>query len=151
MGGPRLFGHYAVRNASAERSRRESENDVTKWIERTPQTMPTYVKASLLYLGFMTVWVYGFANTQRDLPGLVMLVALILPMFLHFAIGFAMPRQEAFGLLAFPPLLALVGPGVNTMLWVPLVMMMVFPGAPLVLLGLFLRRRAEPQEVEDYF
>ena len=79
-----------------------------------------------------------------------MLVALVLPMFLHFAIGFAMPRQE-FCLLAFPPLLALVGPGVNTMLWVPLVMMMVFPGAPLVLLGLFLRRRAEPQEVEDYF
>jgi hypothetical protein len=124
---------------------------VTNWIERTPQTMATYFKASLLYLGFMTAWVYGFANTQRDIPGLVMLVALVLPMALHFGIGFAMPRQETFGLLAFPPLLALVGPGVNTMLWVPLVMMMVFPGAPLVLLGLFLRRRAEPQEVDDYW
>ena len=124
---------------------------MTNWIERTPQTMATYLKASLLYLGFMTVWVYGFANTERDIPGLVMLVALVLPMFLHFAIGFAVPRQETLGLLAFPPLLALVGPSVNTMLWVPLVMMMVFPGAPLVLLGLFLRRRAEPQEVEDYW
>jgi uncharacterized membrane protein AbrB (regulator of aidB expression) len=151
MGGPRFLSHYAMRNASAERSRQESENDVTKWIERTPQTMATYVRASLLYLGFMTAWVYGFANTERHVPGLVMLVALILPMFLHFGIGFAMPRQETFGLLAFPPLLALVGPGVNAMLWVPLVMMMVFPGAPLVLLGLFLRRRAEPQEVEDYW
>ena len=129
MGARRLLGHYAVRDASAERSRRESENDVTKWIERTPQTMATYAKASLVYLAFMTVWVYGFANTQRAVPGLVMLVALVLPMFLHFAIGFAMPRQETFCLLAFPPLLALVGPGVNTMLWVPLVMMMVFPGA----------------------
>ena len=64
MGARRLLGHYAVRDASAERSRRESENDVTKWIERTPQTMATYAKASLVYLAFMTVWVYGFANTS---------------------------------------------------------------------------------------
>lgn len=122
---------------------------MTNWIERTPQTMATYFRASLLYLSFMTAWVYGFANTERDLPGVVMLVALVLPMFLHFAVGFAMPRQETFALLGFPPLLTLVGPGVDTMLWVPLVMMMVFPGAPLVLLGLFLRRRAEPQQVDD--
>jgi hypothetical protein len=124
---------------------------VTTWIERTPQTMATYFKASLVYLAFMTTWVYVFANTERDVPGIVMFVALVLPMFVHFAVGFAMPRQEAFGLLAFPPLLALVGPGVNTLLWVPLVMMMVFPAAPLVLLGLFLRSRAEPQEVEDHW
>jgi hypothetical protein len=113
--------------------------------------MTTYVKASLVYLGFMTLWVYVFANIERDLPGLVMLVALVLPLILHFGIGFVMPRQETFALLAFPPLLALVGPGVNTLLWLPLVMMMVFPGAPLVLLGLYLRRRADPQELEDYW
>jgi hypothetical protein len=124
---------------------------VTTWIERTPATMTTYVKASLVYLGFMTLWVYVFANIERDLPGIVMLVALVLPLILHFGIGFAMPRQETFALLAFPPLLALVGPGVNTLVWVPLVMMMVFPGAPLVLLGLYLRRRADPQEVDDYW
>jgi hypothetical protein len=124
---------------------------VTTWIERTPATMTTYVKASLVYLGFMTLWVYVFANIERDLPGIVMLVALVLPLILHFGIGFAMPRQETFALLAFPPLLALVGPGVNALVWVPLVMMMVFPGAPLVLLGLYLRRRADPQEVDDYW
>jgi hypothetical protein len=124
---------------------------VTTWIERTPATMTTYVKASLVYLGFMTLWVYVFANIERDLPGIVMLVALVLPLILHFGIGFVMPRQETFALLAFPPLLALVGPGVNILVWVPLVMMMVFPGAPLVLLGLYLRRRADPQEVDDYW
>ena len=113
--------------------------------------MATYFKASLLYLGFMTAWVYGFANSERDVPSIVMLVALVLPLLLHFGVGFAMPREETFALLAYPPFLALVGPGVDTALWVPLVMMMVFPGAPLVLLGLFLRRRAEPHEVEDYF
>jgi hypothetical protein len=124
---------------------------VTTWIERTPATMTTYVKASLVYLGFMTLWVYVFANIERDLPGIVMFVALVLPLILHFGIGFAVPRQETFALLAFPPLLALVGPGVNALVWVPLVMMMVFPGAPLVLVGLYLRRRADPQEVDDYW
>jgi hypothetical protein len=124
---------------------------VTNLIERTPQTMATYVKASVIYLGFMTLWVYGFANTERHVPGVAVLLALVLGMVVHFVTGFAMPRQETFALLAFPPLLALVGPGVNMVLWVPIVMMMVFPGAPLVLLGLFLRRRAEPQEVEDYW
>jgi hypothetical protein len=29
--------------------------------------------------------------------------------------------------------------------------MMVFPGAPLVLLGLWLRKRMDPQEAEDYW
>ena len=124
---------------------------MTDWIERTPQTRATYIKASLVYLGFMTLWVYAFANTERHVPGIFMFVALVLPMLLHFGVGFAVPRQETFALLSYPPLLALVGPGVNTLLWVPLVMMMVFPGAPLVLLGLFLRRRAEPQEVEDHW
>ena len=60
-------------------------------------------------------------------------------------------RQETFALLAFPPFLALVGPGVNSLLWVPLVLMMVFPGVPLVLGGLWLRHHMEPQEVEDYW
>jgi hypothetical protein len=129
----------------------EAEDDVTTWIERTPAGRTTNVKAALAYLGFMTLWVYVFANTERDVPGIFMFVALVLPMLLHFGVGFAVPRQETFALLAYPPLLALVGPGVNTLLWVPLVMMMVFPGAPLVLLGLYLRRRAEPQEVEDYW
>jgi hypothetical protein len=124
---------------------------VTTLIETTPPTRATYVKSWFVYLGFMTLWVYAFANTERHVPGIVMLVALVLPMVLHVGLGVAVPRQETFALLAYPPLLALVGPGVNTLLWVPLVMMMVFPGAPLVLLGLYLRRRAEPQEVEDYW
>jgi hypothetical protein len=124
---------------------------VTTLIESTPPTRATYVKSSFVYLGFMTLWVYAFANTERHVPGIVMLVALVLPMVLHVGLGVAVPRPETFALLAYPPLLALVGPGVNTLLWVPLVMMMVFPGAPLVLLGLYLRRRAEPQEVEDYW
>jgi hypothetical protein len=124
---------------------------VTTFIERTPATRLTYFKASLAYLGFMAVWVYAFANTERHVPGLVIFLALMAGMLVHFGAGFAMPRQETFALLAFPPLLAILGPGVNSLLWVPLVLMMVFPGAPLVLLGLWLRNRMDPQEVEDYW
>ena len=124
---------------------------MTTFIERTPASRLTYFKASLAYLSFMTVWVYAFANTERHVPGFFIFLALIAAMFVHFGAGFAMPRQETFALLAFPPLLAILGPGVNSLLWVPLVLMMVFPGAPLVLLGLWLRNRMDPQEVEDYW
>jgi hypothetical protein len=124
---------------------------VTTFIERTPATRITYFKASFAYLAFMTLWVYAFANTERHVPGLFILVALVAAMAVHFGAGFAMPRQETFALLAFPPLLALLGPGVNSLLWVPLVLMMVFPGAPLVLLGLWLRNHLDPQEVEDHW
>jgi hypothetical protein len=124
---------------------------VTTFIERTPATRLTYFKASLAYLGFMTVWVYGFANTEEQVPGILIFFGLLGAMLVHFGAGFAIPRQETFALLAFPPLLAILGPGVNSLLWVPLVLMMVFPGAPLVLLGLWLRNRMDPQEVEDYW
>jgi hypothetical protein len=124
---------------------------VTTFIERTPATRLTYFKASLAYLAFMTVWVYGFANTEEHVPGILIFFGLLGAMLVHFGAGFAIPRQETFALLAFPPLLAILGPGVNSVLWVPLVLMMVFPGAPLVLLGLWLRNRLDPQEVDDYW
>lgn len=124
---------------------------MTTFIERTPATRHTYIRASCAYLAFMTVWIYAFANTERHVPGLIILFALVAAMAVHFGAGFAMPRQETFALLAFPPALALLGPGVNSLLWVPLVLMMVFPGAPLVLLGLWLRNHLDPHEVEDHW
>jgi hypothetical protein len=124
---------------------------VTTFIERTPATRLTYVKASFAYLAFMTLWIYAFANSERHVPGIFILLALVAAMAVHFGAGFAMPRQETFALLAFAPLLALIGPGVNSLLWVPLVLMMIFPGAPLVLLGLWLRNHLEPKQVEDHW
>jgi hypothetical protein len=122
---------------------------VTTIIERTPATRATTVKTSLLYLAFTTVWVYGFANGQQDLPGLVVLEFFLLPLGVHFLLGFALARQDACALLAYAPVLALVGPGLSSSLFVPLAMLAVFPGAPLVLLGVFIRLRMEPREVEE--
>ena len=124
---------------------------MTTIIERTPGTRATRVKAVLLYLAFTTVWVYGFANGQRDLPGLVVLAFFLLPLGVHFMLGFVLARQEACALLAYAPLLALVGPALASSLFLPLAMLAVFPGAPLLLLGVFIRLRMEPREAEDHW
>ena len=47
------------------------------FIERTPATRLTYIKASLVYLTFMTAWVYGFANTKESVPGILIFFGLI--------------------------------------------------------------------------
>jgi hypothetical protein len=122
---------------------------VTTIIERTPPTRATIVKAVLVFLAFTTVWVYCFANGRHDLPGIVVLAFFLLPLGGQFLLGFALARQEACALLGYAPLLALVGPGLDTSLFVPLAMLAVFPGAPLVLLGVFIRVRMEPREVEE--
>jgi hypothetical protein len=124
---------------------------VTTIIERTPATRATLVKTSLLYLAFTTAWVYGFANGRHDLPGVVVLAFFLLPLSVHFLLGFAIAKQEACALLAYAPLLVLVGPSLSTSLFVPLAMLAVFPGAPLVLAGQFLRLRMEPREVEEHW
>jgi len=108
------------------------------------------VNAEVAFEALRTAYPSGLP-VQRHVPGVFIFLALMAAMFVHFGAGFAVPRQETFALLAFPPLLAILGPGVNSLLWVPLVLMMVFPGAPLVLLGLWLRNRMDPQEVEDYW
>ena len=122
---------------------------MTSIIERTPANRATAVKTAILYLAFTTAWVYGFANGQHDLPGVIVLAFFLLPLGVHFLLGFALAKQEACALLAYAPALALVGPGLSTSLFVPLAMLAVFPGAPLVLLGLFIRVRMEPRQVED--
>jgi hypothetical protein len=124
---------------------------VTNIIERTPDTRGTRVKAVLIYLAFTTAWVYGFANGRHDLPGIVVLAFFLLPLGVQFMLGFVLAKQEACALLAYAPVLAIVGPGLASSLFVPLAMLAVFPGAPLVLLGMFIRLRMEPREVEDHW
>jgi hypothetical protein len=124
---------------------------VTTIIERTPATRGTLVKTVLLYLVFTTLWVYGFANARHDLPGVVVVAFFLLPFGVQFLAGFALARQEAHALLAYAPLLAVLGPNLSPALFVPLAMLAVFPGAPLILLGTFLRLRMEPREVDDHW
>ncbi len=120
-------------------------------IERTPAGRSTYVRVTLFYMAFMAAWTYGFANSHRDLPSVAIVALLLLPVVVHFAVGVAIGRQEALTLACFPPFLALVGPGVDSALWMPLFMLMLFPGAPLIFAGHFVRRTIEEPKVEEWF
>ena len=130
------------------------EDDVTTihdLIERTPPSRSTYTRATLFYMAFMAAWMYGFANSQRDLPGIAVMALLVLAVVVHFGIGIAIGRQEAVALAIFPPMLALLGPGLDSALWMPLFMLMLFPGAPLIFAGHFVRRTIEEPKVEEWF
>jgi hypothetical protein len=99
----------------------------------------------------MAEWIYGFANSQRDLPNIAVIGLLMLAVVVHFGIGIAIGRQEALALAFFPPALALVGPTLDSTLWMPLFMLMLFPGAPLIFAGHFVRRTIEEPKVEEWF
>jgi hypothetical protein len=120
-------------------------------IERTPAGRPTYARVCLFYAVFMTAWTYGFANSQRDLPGIAVIALLVLPVAVHFGVGVAIGRQEGVALAFFPPALALLGPGLDSSLWMPLFMLMLFPGAPLIFAGHFVRRTIEEPKTEEWF
>lgn len=112
-------------------------------------TRATYARAVAVYVGFMGLWVYGFANTERDLPGLAVFLLLLVPIFVHVGAGFVIARQEALYLACFPPALALLGPGIASGLWLSLLLLMIFPGAPLIAAGFGLRVWMERDEGDD--
>ena len=120
-------------------------------IERTPAGRPTYVRACLFYMGFMGAWIYGFANSQRDLPYIAVIGLLLLAVVVHLGVGIAIGRQEGMILACFPPALALLGPGLDDSLWMALVMLMMFPGGPLIFAGHYVRRTIEEPKAEEWF
>ena len=122
---------------------------MTTIIERTPATRATLVKSILIYLAFTTTWVYGFANTERNLPGLLVFLLLIAPIVVHLGAGYIIGRQEALYLACFPPALALLGPGIASGLWLSLLLLMIFPGAPLIAGGFGLRLWSDRDHTDE--
>ncbi len=116
---------------------------------RWEPTRATYVRATTVYVGFMTLWVYGFANTERNLPGVLVFLLLVAPVFVHLGAGYVIGRQEALYLACFPPVLALLGPGLASGLWLSLLLLMIFPGAPLIAGGFGLRLIADRDQVDE--
>jgi len=97
------------------------------------RTAPTW------YIVLMAAWVYGFAASDRDLPPLVVFGLLVVAGGVHVGVGYLVGRWEALALAAVPVLLALAVAGADSSLWITLVLLMVFPGAPLIGLGVWLR------------
>jgi hypothetical protein len=169
-GGPLFADHptKSVRDGDAV-TPEEGEDDVTstsiderltglnerlsEFGERFPAERRTYARAAAFYLGFMTAWTYGFANIDRDLATPLVALLLVLPVVVHLGVGFAIGHEKALLLACYPPFLALIGPGLASLLWAPLLMLMIFPGAPLIFVGSYLRRwSSEPQQQwDDWF
>lgn len=109
---------------------------------------------ALVYAGAMTVWVLGFARSDYELPALVGLVLLLLPALLHFGVGYVVAEWWALYLAGVPILVAAVAGGsLPSPLWVAVVLLMAFPGAPLMALGVYVREwleRRDPSYVDPW-
>jgi hypothetical protein len=99
-----------------------------------PRKAPTY------YILLMALWVYGFAAIDRDLPAPVVFLSLLAAGAVQVGLGYAIGRWEAVAMAAVPVLLALAAGGRASGLWITVAVLMVFPGAPLIALGVYARR-----------
>jgi hypothetical protein len=93
-----------------------------------------------LYVIAMGAWVHGFAALDRELPPLLTFLVLLVAAGLQVAVGYAIGRWGALGLALVPIALATGVSGVGAPLFVALVVLMAFPGTPLIGLGVWARR-----------
>jgi hypothetical protein len=128
----------------AERSRRVFSGRSTVTVETINELSPR--KGALLYGAFMTLWILGFAGTDHPLPSVVVLFLLVLPAAVHFALGYVVRDWWALYLVAVPVVVAAIAGGLPSALWAAVVLLTMFPGAPLVALGVFVRERLEKRD-----
>lgn len=93
--------------------------------------------AATWYVLLMTLWVYGFGLINRQLPALAVFLLLMAAGAIHVGAGYLIGRWEALALAPVPVLLALAIGGLGSSLWVTLLLLMVFPGAPLIAAGVY--------------
>jgi hypothetical protein len=91
------------------------------------------------YIAAMAIWVYGFVHAGDSLPAVVVFVLLLAAGAMQLAVGYLVGRWEALALAAAPVLIALAAAGTDSSLWVTVLLLMVFPGAPLLAFGVVLR------------
>ena len=95
--------------------------------------------APTAYILLMSLWVYGFAGANADPPAVLVFVLLLAAGAVQVAAGYVLGRWAALALAGVPVLLAVAASGPGSSLWMTLVLLMVFPGAPLMALGVVLR------------
>lgn len=132
-----LAGDHSGDGDEGGAARRESPRRVT--------TIDTR-RAPTAYIILMALWVYGFANADAELPAILVFVLLLAAGAVQVAAGYAIGRWEALSLALVPILLALAASGTESSLWLTLVLLMIFPGAPLIAVGVVLRRWAAERE-----
>lgn len=103
-------------------------------------------RGAVLYGVFMTLWIVGFAATERPLPAALVVALLLLPAVVHFGVGYVVRDWWALYLSAVPVVVAAVVGGLPSGLWAAVVLLTAFPGAPLVALGVWVRDRLERRD-----
>jgi hypothetical protein len=108
---------------------------------------------ALAYTAFMSLWVAAFAATDRALPAPVFLFLLLLPAVVHFGLGYVLADWRALYFVAGPIVVAAFAGGLPSALWVAIVLLTAFPGAPLVAAGVWVRgwlERRDPSYVDPW-
>jgi hypothetical protein len=106
-------------------------------LERINELSPR--TAMIWFSGVMTLWIVAFARTETALPAPVVLVLLLVPLVVHFGLGYVVADWRALYFLALPVVVAAAAGGLPSPLWATVVLLTAFPGAPLVAGGVYLR------------
>ncbi|HEX2112707.1 MAG TPA: hypothetical protein VHF67_14260 [Gaiellaceae bacterium] len=102
--------------------------------------------APTAYILLMAAWVFGFAHLDRDLAPFVVFAALLGAGAIQVALGYILGRWAAVSLAVVPVVLAVAASGSDSGLWFTVVVLTIFPGAPFIALGVFLRRWKEERD-----
>ena len=110
-------------------------------------------RATVGYTAFMSLWIVGFASSERALPGALAVLLLLLPIVVHFGLGYVVADFRALWFAAVPIVAGAVAGGLPSALWVATVLLTAFPGAPLIAAGVWVRdwlERRDPAYVDPW-
>jgi hypothetical protein len=120
-------------------------------LERINELTPR--EAILIYCATMTAWIVLFARTETALPAVVVLLLLLVPLVVHFGLGYVVDDWKALYFAAVPIVVAAIAGGLPSALWATVVLLTAFPGIPLIAGGIYVRSwiaRKDPAYVDPW-
>jgi ABC-type multidrug transport system permease subunit len=113
-------------------------------LERINEFTPR--QAIVGFCALMTLWIVAFARTEVALPAALVLVLLLLPAIVSFGLGYVVADWKALYFAAVPVVVAAVAGGLPSALWLAVVLLTTFPGAPLIAAGVYVREWLERRD-----
>jgi hypothetical protein len=120
-------------------------------LERINELTPR--EAILVYCTTMTAWIVLFARTETWLPAGVVLLLLLVPLVVHFGLGYVIDDWKALYFTGVPVAVAAIAGGLPSALWATVVLLTAFPGVPLIAAGIYVRSwlaRKDPAYVDPW-
>jgi hypothetical protein len=94
----------------------------------------------------MSLWIGAVANSQSEPPGIVVAALFLVPLALHVWLGWVVAQWWAVGLAALPIVAAVAVGGLGSALWIAVLLLELFPGAPLIAGAVCVRLWQEERE-----